>query len=94
MDDYVKFVDHISHIYLDGFGTGPAVEYTVSFLFSRPELSRREHTLHLFKLCCVCLGYVAPCLPKVELRSGRVSAINIDLSCIIEPLQADLLSSS
>ena len=58
------------------------------------ELSRRECTLSIFKLCCLCLGFVVPSLRKVELGSGRVGTVNVDLSCIIKPLQGHLLSSN
>ena len=67
IDDYVEFVDDVRHVYLDELGVGPAVEDMVSFLSSCPELSRREYTWNIFKLCCLCLGHVSPKLPDVSL---------------------------
>ena len=60
IDDYVEFIDDVRHVYLDELGVGPDVEDMVSFLSSRPELSRREYTWDLFNLCCLCLGHFAP----------------------------------
>ena len=60
IDDYIEFIDDVRHVYLDEVGVGPDVEDMVSFLSSCPELSRREYTWDLFKLCCLCLGHVAP----------------------------------
>ena len=51
IDDYVEFIDDVRHVYLDELGVGPHVEDMVSFLSSCPELSRREYTWDLFKLC-------------------------------------------
>ena len=72
MDDYVEFVGDVRHVYLDEVGVGLAVEDMVSFLSSCPDLSRREYTWHLFKLCCLCWGHVAPKLPDVSLGSSKV----------------------
>ena len=72
IDDYVEFIDVVRHVYLDELGVGPDVEDMVSFLSSCPELSRREYTWDFFKLCCLCLGHVAPKLPDVLLGSSKV----------------------
>ena len=51
IDDYVEFVDDVRHVYLDELNVGPAVEDMVSFLYSCTELSGREYTWNIFKLC-------------------------------------------
>ena len=93
IDDYVEFIDDVRHVYLDELGVGPDVENMVSFLSSCPELSRREYTWDLFKLCCLCLGHVAPKLPDVSLGSIRVGVTRVDLTSVVEPIQGYLLSS-
>ena len=92
IDDYVEFIDDVRHVYLDELGVGPDVEDMVSFLSSCPELSRREYTWDLFKLCCLCLGHVAPKLPDVLLGSNKVGVTSVDLSSVVEPIQGYLLS--
>ena len=89
----MKFVDDVRHIYLDNSGTGPATEDMISFLSSSPELARREYTFLVFKRFCLCFGYNFPNLPKVELGSGGIGTFNVDLSCVIEPLQGNHLST-
>ena len=92
IDDYVEFIDDVRHVYLDELGVGPDVEDMVSFLSSCPELSRREYTWDLFKLCCLCLGHVAPKLPDVSLGCSEVGVTSVDISCVVEPIQGYLLS--
>ena len=53
MDDYVKFVDGLRHVYLDNVISGPVIDDMVTFLSNCPALARRELTLHVFKLCCL-----------------------------------------
>ena len=92
IDDYVEFIDDVRHVYLDELGVGPDVEDMVSFLSSCPELARRGYTWDLFKLCCLCLGHVAPKLPDVSLGSSKVGVTRIDLSSVVEPIQGYLLN--
>ena len=92
IDDYVEFIDVVRHVYLDELGVGPDVEDMVSFLSSCPELARRGYTWDLFKLCCLCLGHVAPKLPDVSLGSSKVGVTRVDLSSVIDPIQGYLLS--
>ena len=92
IDDYLEFIDDVRHVYLDELCVGPDIEDTVSFLSSCPELSRREYTWDLFKLCCLCLGHVAPKLPDVSLGSSKVGVTRVDLPSVIEPIQGYLLS--
>ena len=80
IDDYVKLIDDVRHVYLDEVGVGPDVEDMVSFLLSCPELSRRECFWDLFKLCCLCLGHVAPKMPDVSLGSSKFGVTRVDLS--------------
>ena len=93
IDDHLEFIDDVRHVYLDEVCVGPDVEDMVSFLSSCPELSRRECTWDLFKLCCLCLGHVAPNLPDVSLGSSKVGVTRVDLSSVVEPIQGYLLSS-
>ena len=67
MDDYFAFIDDLRFVYLDELHIGPKTDDMVTFLSSSPELSKREHTSYVFKLCCLCLGQVAPELPNVLL---------------------------
>ena len=60
----------------------------ITFLSSSPELAKREHTSHVFKLCCLCLGHVVPKVPSVTLRCPSKSAAEAGLSDIFEPLQS------
>ena len=66
----------------------------ITFLSSSLKLAKREHTSHVFKLCCLCLGHVVPKLPYVTLGCASESAVEADLSDIFVPLQSYLLSSS
>ena len=92
IDDYVEFIDDVRYVYLDELGNGPDVEDKVSFLSSCPELSRREYSWDLFKLCCLCLGHVAPKLPDVSLGSSKVGVTSVDLLSVLEPIQGYLLN--
>ena len=92
IDDFVEFVNDVRHVYLDELGAGPAVEDMFPSLCSCPELSRKEYTWDLFKLCCLCLGHVASKLPDVSLGSSRVGITSFDLSSVMEPVQGYLLS--
>ena len=92
IDDYVEFIDDVRHVYLDELGVGPDVEEMVSFLSSCPELARRGYTWDLFKLCCLCLGHVAPKLPDVSLGSSKVGVTSVDLLSVVEPIQGYLLN--
>ena len=94
MDDYMEFNDDIRFLYLDELHIGPKNEVMITFLSSSPKLAKREHTSHVFKLRCLCLGHVVPKLPCVTLGCPSKSAVEADLSDIIEPLQSYLLSSS
>ena len=92
IDDYVDFIDDVRHVYLDELGVGPDVGDMVSFLSSCPELSRGEYTWDLFKLCCLCLGHVAPELPDVSFGLSKVGVTSVALSSVVEPIQGYLLS--
>ena len=85
-------MDDVRHVNMDKLGVGPDVEDMVSFLSSCPELSRREYDWDLFKLCCLCLGHVAPKLPDVSLGSGKLGVTSVDLSSVVQPIQGYLLS--
>ena len=91
MDDYVEFIDNLRHVYLDNAVSGPIIDDMVTFLASCPELNRREYTLQVFKLCCLCLGHVCPMLPSVGLSCPMGGTETVDLSSVIEPLQSYLL---
>ena len=93
MDDYMEFIDDIRFVCLDELHIGPKIEDMITFLSSSPELAKREHTSHVFKLRCMCLGHVVPKLPSVTLGCPSRSAAKTDFSDIIEPLQIYLQSS-
>ena len=94
MDDYLEFIDDLSFVCLDELHNGPKIENMVTFLSSSPEMSKREYTLFVFNLCCLCLGHIVPELPKVSLGSPDRSVAEVDLAGVIEPLQSFFLSSS
>ena len=94
MDDYLEFVDDLRFVYLDELHSGPKIEDMVTFLSLSPELSKREYTSYVFKLCSLCLGHVVPDLPSVSLGSPNRSVAEVDLADVIEPLQSYLLVSS
>ena len=91
MDDYVEFVDNLRHVYLDNMIIGPMVNDMVTFLANCNELARGEYTLHVFKLCCLCLGHIGPVLPAVGLNYPMSAVESVDLSSVIDPLQSYLL---
>ena len=91
MDDFVEFVDDLRHLYLGNVISGPVIDDMAIFLTNCPELARQGHTLHVFKLCCLCLGHICPALPSVGLNYPMSGVENIDLYSIIEPLQSYLL---
>ena len=94
MDDYLEFTDELRFINLDELHIGPKIEDMVKILLSSPELSKREYTSYVFKLCCLCLGHVVPELPNMSLGSPNRSVAGVDLADVIEPLQSSLLSSN
>ena len=87
MDDYVEIIDDLRHVYLDNVIRGPLVLDMVTFLANCPELARREYTLHVFKLCCLCLGHICPVLPTVGLNYPMSGVESVDLASIFEPLK-------
>ena len=91
MDDYVEFVEDLRHVYLDNVISGPFIDDMVTFLSNCRELARREYTLHVFKLCCLCLGHICPALPSVGLNYAMSGVGSVDLYSVIEPLQIYLL---
>ena len=93
MDDYMEFIDDIRFVYLDELHIVPKIGDMIIFLSSSPELAKREHTSHVFKLCCLCLGHVVPKLPSVTSVCPGRSAVEADLSDIIKLLRSVLLSS-
>ena len=94
MDDYVEFIDDLRFVYLDELHIGPKVEDMVTILSSSPELSEREYTSYVFKLCCLCLGHVVSELPNVSLGSPSRKGAEVDLADVIEPLQSYSLPGS
>ena len=88
MDDYVEIVDDLRHVYLDNMISGPMVNDMVNFLANCPELTRREYTPHVFKLCCWCLGNICLVLPTVGRNYPMSGVESVDLSSLIEPLQS------
>ena len=94
MDDYLEFIDDLRFVYLDELHIGSKIEDMATFLSLSPELSKREYTSYVFKLCCLCLGHVVPELLSVSLGSPNRSVTAVDLADVIEPLQSYLLSSS
>ena len=64
----------------------------VSFLSTCSELARRGYSWDLFKMCCLCLGHVAPKLPDVSLGLSKVEVTRVDLSSVIDPIRGYLLS--
>ena len=90
----MEFIDDIRFVYLDELHIGPRIEDMITLLSSSPELAKQEHTSHVFKLCCLCLGHVVLNLPSVTLGCPSKTTAEANLSDIIEPLQSYLLSSS
>ena len=54
MDDYLELIDDLRFVFLDELHIGPKIEDMVTFLSSDPELSNRDYTSYVFKLCCLC----------------------------------------
>ena len=87
MDDCLEFIDDLRFFYLHDSHIGPKIEDMFTFLSSSEELSNRENTLFVFKLCCLCLGHVVPTLPAVSFGTSDKNAVGVDLSKVIEPSQ-------
>ena len=85
------FVEDLRHVYLDNIFSGPMVNDMVTFLANCPVLARRDYTLHVFKLCCLCLGHIFPVLPTVGLNYLMGGVESVNLSSVIEPSQSYLL---
>ena len=83
--------DDLCHICLGNVIFGPVIDDIVTFLSNCPELARREYTLHVFKVCCLCLGHICLALPIVGLSYPMSGLESINLSVVIEPLQSCLL---
>ena len=94
MDDYLEFIADFRFVYLDDLHIDSKIENVVKFLSSSPELSKREFTSYVFKLCCLCLGHIVPELQNVSLGSPDRSSTAIDLADVIQPLQSYLLTCS
>ena len=94
MFDHLEFIDDLRFVYLDELHIGPKIEDMVTFLSSSPELSKRENTSYVFKLCCSCSGHIVPELPNASLGSPDQGSTGIDLADAIEPLQSFLLTYS
>ena len=58
MDDYVDFIDNLGYVYPDNVVSGPVVDDMVTFLANCSELARQVYTLHVFEICCLCLGHI------------------------------------
>ena len=82
------------YVYLHELHIGPKIEDMVTFLSLGPELSKREYTSYVFKLCCLCSGHIVAELPNVSLGSSDRSGAVIDLAYVIESLQSYLLTCS
>ena len=97
MDDNVEFVNVIRYICLDELNCWPANEDMVGFfLVALSRISSlRVHAFYVqarfFMFLSFC--HVAPNFPKEEFDSGQVRTTNLDLSCVMEPVHAHLLSS-
>ena len=93
MDNYLEFIDDLRFVFLGELHIGAKIEDMVTFLSLSPEVSKREYTSYVLKMCCLCLGHIVPELPNVSLGSpDRGSAV--DLADVIEPLQCSLLTCS
>ena len=92
MDDYFELIDDLCFVYVDELHIGPKIKDMVTFLSSSPELSKRDYTSYVFKLCCLCLGHIEPGLPNVSLGSPDRGSTAIDLADVIEPPQSYLLT--
>ena len=87
-NDYVEFIDNLRHVYLDNVISGPVVDDMVTFLTPCPELARREYTLYVSKLYCLCLGHNCPVLPSVGLSYPTSGVAIVDFSPVIDALQS------
>ena len=87
----MEFADDLRHVYLNNVISGSVIEDMVTFLANCLELTHRENTLHVFNLCCLCLGHICPVLPSVGINYPMSGAETVDLSVLIEPLQTYLL---
>ena len=68
-NDHLDFIDALRLVYFDELHIGLKIAFMVTFSPSSSELSNREYTSYVFELCCLCLGYVVPELPKVSLAT-------------------------
>ena len=86
MDEYVEFIADLRHLFLDNVKPALVIDDTVTFFAYCAEVARRENTLHVSWLFCLCFRRVCPLLPPVKLGSPMRGIETVDLSCLIEAL--------
>ena len=88
MDNYRDFIDDLRFVYLEELHIGQKIEDMVTFFSSSPELSKREYTSYIFKLCCLCLVHMVPEFLKVSLGTPSENTLETDFVRCFEPLQS------
>ena len=68
-DQYVELLDHLRPNYLASLVITDVVDDLMDFLMKLEFLQAREHLLHFFKLCCLCVISVGPAYPGVKVGS-------------------------
>ena len=94
MNSHIEFAYVWRLVFFDELHIGPKIEDMVTSLPSGPMFAKQEHTSHVVKLCCLCLGHVVPKLPCGTLGCPGESTAGVGLSYNIESLQSYSLSSS
>ena len=92
IEEFIDLVDDLRCAYIVDDSHGLTVGDMVTFMIGCPALWRREKTLTIFRLSCLCHGHFPSILPTVKFGSAVSSSSGPELFEIIEPVQSYLLA--
>ena len=92
IEEFMDLVDDLRYTHIDDDSRGLTVGDMVTFLRGCPEICRKEKTLTMFRLSCVCIGHFPPVLFSLKIGSSLAPPSDPELSKVIKSLQSYLLS--
>ena len=90
-DQYVELIDYLRAKYSGGLEVTEEAKDLIDFLMNLDFLQTREHLLHLFKLCCLCITTVGPEFPVVKVGRIDTSGQRGRFIDVILPIQSYLI---
>ena len=90
-DQYVELIDYLRAKYSGGLEVTEEAKDLIDFLMNLDFLQTREHLLHLFKLCCLCITTVGPEFPVVKVGRVDTSGQRGRFIDVILPIQSYLI---